>query len=89
MLPAVIQHVWHKDRGMDNLAIYVASPEPIAATTYAPTSLELKQGDLVGFRIMMIRPPPAGLFGIPEVLLQPAYDVAEQAWLTERILYRG
>lgn len=89
VLPVLVQQVWHKEGGMDDLAICVASEHPITAVTYAPTNLGLRPGDLVGFRIMMIRPPPAGLFGVSEVLLEPSYDLAEQAWVTKRVLFHG
>lgn len=87
LLPSVIQQVWPGNDGMDELGLYVATNAgPKAQRAYAPSSLGLARGDLVGLRIVAIRPPPADIFAMPEVLLAPTYDLEQGAWIHARIL---
>jgi hypothetical protein len=90
ILPAVVQQTWPQKDEMTDFGLFLAGrPNPVPVKTTAPTSLGLKPGDLVGFRVMAIRPPPAGIFGVTEALLQPSYDMKRGCWLIDRVLFNG
>ena len=74
---------------MTDIGLYLAANQnPIPQKASVPTTLGIKPGDFVAFRVLAVRPPPAGIFGMPEALLKPSLDMDESCWQVEKVLFR-
>ena len=79
---------WPAEGGMTDIGLYLAANQnPIAQKASVPTALGIKPGDFVAFRVLAVRPPPAGIFGMPEALLKPSLDMDESCWQVEKVLF--